>query len=420
MFKIGCGVLGAVPLGEGGGGATECDAGGRLSPSNGATSADMAFARFGEKVTRHSKLVALVSALVIAAMIPGIFRISVNMDYTEMMGAKIPYVARILDMLSGKLGSLYSYDVMIEFDDEEAFKSAENFLALNALEQELGRLALTKISGTKPRVTSACGMMKEINRMFNGDDPHFYTINTDEGVIAQNLLFYGDSFTDWFDIDSDNFGVTHVHVELAGYDANTIVGDINGAKAAAERLFPGAKVSIVGEVVEYAEMNHKLVTAELKSFSLSFVIIAVLLILAFSSLKTGLIGMIPNLAPVVVVGGVMGYAGFSLDMLTMTIMPMILGIAVDDTIHFINHIKYELELTGDLKQAIVISFREIGKTMGMTTFILCAMFFVYLFSPLNCLSRVGLLAIVGLASALVADYTLTPALMALAKPFGKK
>ena len=104
-------------------------------------------------------------------------------------------------------------------------------------------------------------------------------------------------------------------------------------------------------------------------------------------------------------------------MLTMTIIPMILGIAVDDTIHFINHIKYELELTSDLKQAIVISFREIGKTMGMTTFILCAMFFVYLFSPLNCLSRVGLLAIVGLASALVADYTLTPALMTLAKPF---
>ena len=399
------GVLGAVP---------------EPLPPSGATSADLAFARFGEKVTRYAKLVALVSALVIAAMIPGIFRISVNMDYTEMMGAKIPYVARILDMLSGKLGSLYSYDVMIEFDDEEAFKSAENFLALDALEQELGRLGLTKISGTKPRVTSACGMMKEINRMFNGDDPHFYTINTDEGVIAQNLLFYGDSFTDWFDIDSDNFGVTHVHVELAGYDANTIVGDINGAKAAAERLFPSAKVSIVGEVVEYAEMNHKLVTAELKSFSLSFVIIAILLILAFSSLKTGLIGMIPNLAPVVVVGGVMGYAGFSLDMLTMTIMPMILGIAVDDTIHFINHIKYELELTGDLKQAIVISFREIGKTMGMTTFILCAMFFVYLFSPLNCLSRVGLLAIVGLASALVADYTLTPALMYIVRPFTKR
>ena len=388
--------------------------------TSGATSADIAFSHFGEKVIRHSGIVALVSGILILLMIPGILKIRVNMDYTEMMGKKIPYVARILDMLSGKLGSLYSYDVMIEENDTEAFKTSAHFAALDQLEKELGSLSLTKISGTKPRVTSACGMMKEINRMFSDDNPDFYKINEDDGVIAQNLIFYDDSFKDWFDIGSDNFGTTHVHVELSGYDAKRIVENINGAKQAAQKLFPTAKISIVGEVVEYAEMNHKLVTAELKSFSLSFVIIALLLILAFSSFRTGLIGMIPNIAPVVVVGGVMGYAGFSLDMLTMTIMPMILGIAVDDTIHFINHIKLGIEKTGDLKKAIVTAFLEIGKTMGMTTFILCAMFFVYLFSPLNCLSRVGLLAIVGLSSALVADYTLTPALMFLTKPFEKK
>ena len=130
--------------------------------------------------------------------------------------------------------------------------------------------------------------------------------------------------------------------------------------------------------------------------------------------------MIPNLAPVIVVGGVMGYAGYSLDMLTMTIMPMILGIAVDDTIHFINHIKYHYELTGDYAKSVAASFREIGKTMGMTTFILCAMFLMYTFSPMGCLFRVGLLAMIGLASALVADYTLTPALILLTKPFSAR
>lgn len=386
----------------------------------GATAADNAFARFGEKVTRRSKIVALLSALVILAMVPGIFKISVNMDYVEMMGNKVPYVERLLSVLSGKLGSLYSYDVMISYDDSDAFKSAEKMKNLEALEEKLGKLKLTKISGGKPRVTSACQMLKEINRMFNDDDLAFYALSDDDAVTAQNLVFYSDSFEDWFDTESDDFGVTHIHVELAGYDANVIVSDIEGAKSSAKELFPDAKISIVGEVVEYAEMNHKLVSAELKSFSLSFVIIAILLILAFSSLETGLIGMIPNLAPVIVVGGVMGYAGYSLDMLTMTIMPMILGIAVDDTIHLINHIKLQLEKNGDYKEAVVVSFREIGKTMGMTTFILCAMFFMYTFSPMGCLFRIGMLAMIGLASALLADYTLTPALIALTKPFGKK
>ena len=386
----------------------------------GATAADNAFARFGEKVTRHSKIVALLSALVILAMVPGIFKISVNMDYVEMMGNKVPYVERLLSVLSGKLGSLYSYDVMISYDDSDAFKSAEKMKNLEKLSDRLGALKLTKISGGKPRVTSACQMLKEINRMFNDDDLAFYALSDDDAVTAQNLVFYSDSFEDWFDTESDDYGTTHIHVELAGYDANVIVSDIEGAKSSAKELFPDAKISIVGEVVEYAEMNHKLVSAELKSFSLSFVIIAVLLILAFSSLGTGLIGMIPNLAPVIVVGGVMGYAGYSLDMLTMTIMPMILGIAVDDTIHLINHIKLQLEKSGDYKEAIVVSFREIGKTMGMTTFILCAMFFMYTFSPMGCLFRIGILAMIGLASALLADYTLTPALIALTKPFGKK
>lgn len=383
----------------------------------GATKADLAFESFGKLVEKRKKLVAVLSFAAVLALAPGLFRITVNMDYIEMMGKKIPYVARILDTLSGPLGSLYSYDVMVRDGDPNAFKSAENFKKLEELESALGKLKLTKISGTKPRVTSGCQMMKEINRMFNNDQKEFYAIPDDDAVIAQNLVFYAPNFDDWFDIEGEDYGTTRVHVELLGYDANLIVEDINSAKAKAAELFPDAKISIVGEVVEYAEMNHKLVSAELKSFSFSLVVIAVLLILAFSSAKTGLIGMIPNLAPVLVVGGVMGYAGFSLDMLTMTIMPMILGIAVDDTIHFINHIKYHYEFTGDYAKSVTVSFREIGKTMGMTTFILCAMFLMYTFSPMGCLFRVGLLAMIGLSSALVADYTLTPALILLTKPF---
>ena len=386
----------------------------------GATKADLAFENFGKLVEKRKGLTAILSFAVIAALVPALFRITVNMDYIEMMGRKIPYVARILDTLSGPLGSLYSYDVMVRVDDPDAFKEAENFKKLEELESALGKLKLTKISGTKPRVTSGCQMMKEINRMFNSDQKEYYTIPDDDAVVAQNLVFYAPNFDDWFDIEGDDYGTTRVHVELLGYDANIIVEDINAAKAAAARLFPDAKVSIVGEVAEYAEMNHKLVSAELKSFSFSLVVIAILLILAFSSAKTGLIGMIPNLAPVIVVGGVMGYAGYSLDMLTMTIMPMILGIAVDDTIHFINHIKYHYELTGDYAKSVAASFREIGKTMGMTTFILCAMFLMYTFSPMGCLFRVGLLAMIGLASALVADYTLTPALILLTKPFSAR
>ena len=114
----------------------------------------------------------------------------------------------------------------------------------------------------------------------------------------------------------------------------------------------------------------------------------------------------------------MGYAGVNLDMITAMIMPMILGIAVDDTIHFTNHIKYHFELTGDYRSAIENSYREIGKTMIMTTIILCAMFAIFLTSTMNVLINIGWLSVVGLGSALIADYTITPVLLFITKPFG--
>ena len=116
----------------------------------------------------------------------------------------------------------------------------------------------------------------------------------------------------------------------------------------------------------------------------------------------------------------MGYSGINLDMITAMIMPMVLGIAVDDTIHFTNHIKYHFELTGNYRAAVLGAYREIGKSMIMTTLILCMMFMIFLSSSMTALVRIGYLSIVGLASALVADYTLTPVLMYISRPFGKE
>ena len=380
----------------------------------GATKVDFAFVRFGEKILSARWIVVSVASALILIMIPGLFKISVNMDYTEMMGKKIPYVARLLEIMQAKLGSQYSYNVMITYPEEDSFKNPEIVKNLDKLSDSLGTLSMTRISGDKPRITSVTSIIKEMNRTLNYDDEAFYVIPDDEDLLTQIMFLYeisgGDDLYDWV---SDDYTTSYLHIELNGYDAKKMTNDLDKAKAFASELFPGAKCSVVGEVVNYAEMNEKLVKGELRSFLGSFGIILVLMVIAFSSIKTGLIAMIPNLAPVLMIGGVMGYFHVSLDMLTMTVMPMILGIAVDDTIHFTNHIKFYYEKQGDFKGAVLTSFREIGKTMGMTTFILCAMFFVFVFSPMTCLSRIGYLSIIGLGSALVADYTLTPVLLFL-------
>lgn len=387
--------------------------------STGATKADILFEFFGRKVCRHS-VIAVISAAVMLLQIPGMMRIDVNMDYTETMGEKIPFVVRLKDMLSGKLGSLYDFNVMVEFDDADALKDPANMKRIEQLEQQLGTLQLTKISGDKPRVQSVTRLVKEMNRTLNADSIEYYKIPDAQDMLTQLLFLYEISDPEaLFEYMDEDYKTSFIHIELSGYDANKIVEDLDSAKSYGAQIFPDAKVSVVGEVVNYAEMNGKLVGGLLRSFGGSFVIIAIMMILAFGSIKAGLIGMIPNVAPVLLIGGIMGYSGMPLDMITMIVMPMILGIAVDDTIHMNNHIKYGFERTGSYRHALLLSYREIGKTMGMTTFILCAMFFVFIFSPMGALHNVGLLSIVGLGAALLADYTLTTALVYLCKPYGR-
>ena len=392
-----------------------------LAETNGATKADLVFEGIGKKIVKRSKLVTIISVLAIALCVPGLLKMEVNMDYLKFMGNKVPFVQRIEKILETKLGNIYSYDVMIEFDEEDAFKDPENMLALDNLEKELGKLQMTKITNGKPRVRSITRQVKEMYRVLNGDDPAYYTIPEEQDMLTQLLFFYEISNSEaLFDELSESYNAAYAHVEISDYNANMIVEDITAAEAAAKKFFPTAHVAVVGTVAENAAMNETVVKSELKSFGASFIMIAILLIIVFASLRTGLIAMIPNLAPVLLIGAVMGYSHMPLDELTMMIMPMILGIAVDDTIHFSNHIKAKLETGRTYSEAVTESFREIGKTMGTTTLILCAMFLMYCFSPITAMFRVGLLSIIGLGSALIADYTLTPALIYLTKPLGKK
>jgi predicted RND superfamily exporter protein len=387
----------------------------------GGTAVDRKFYRLGESLLKRRIPVIAGSFVVIAAFIPGLFGMSVNMDYFSLMGKKIPYIARLSQMLEAKIGSLYTYTVMIRYDESDVFKDPRQMRNLDALCEDLGALDFTKVSGDRPRVSAVTEAVKEMNRTLNGDDPAFYAIPDDPDLLAQLLFLYeisgGD---DLFNRVSEDFSAAAVTVELSGYDANRIAKTVKDAEAAAHIRFPQGDAAVVGIIASFVEMNNKIVYGELLSFAGSFLIIFILLALAFGSLKVALIGMVPNIAPVIIIGGIMGYAKIPLDMLTMTIMPMLLGIAVDDTIHFITHIRLGLEKTGSYRQGALDSFGKIGKTLGTTTVILCAMFFVYALSPLAMLFHVGALTITGMAAALLADYTLTPLLIYILKPLGKE
>jgi predicted RND superfamily exporter protein len=285
----------------------------------------------------------------------------------------------------------------------------------------VGNFPLTKKNKGAARVFSVLDIIKDMNQTFHGDSASWYTIPENRDLIAQLLFLYeisgGTKTFRWIDED---YTMLRAQVQIHKFSAKEIERELAAIETMGNKMFPDARVSVIGTAVQFAELNGKIVTGELKSIGAALIIICILLVLVFTSLGTGIIGMIPNIAPMMVIGGFMGYGNFPLDMMTMTIIPMLLGIAVDDTIHFINHIKFEFERCGSYEDAIIRSFGAVGKTLSMTTIILTATFMMYTLSPVGMMSRIGLLSSMGLLAALVTDYMLTSVLIVLTKPFGKE
>ena len=128
--------------------------------------------------------------------------------------------------------------------------------------------------------------------------------------------------------------------------------------------------------------------------------------------------MIPNVAPVIVAGGLMGFLGIELEFVTMTIAPMLLGLAVDDTIHLVTHVKTTFLKTQSYDKALSETFRAVGKSIIQTTLILSITFFIFIFSRVQSMVNMGVFTMIGIISALAADIVITPVLIKWTKAFG--
>ncbi len=365
------------------------------------------------------KAIVLAFALLIAALAPGLRYVKVNMDTFAFMGLKIPYVKRLWEVCNSQLGSYLSYNITLDSGKKDGIKDPKVLRAFDKLMQKVGAFEMTKKNRRASAVHSILDILKQMNQTLHEEDPAYYRVPESKQYVAQLLLLYemsgGTEAFRWID---ERYSILRGQVQLNRFDAKKVALELAEIKAFGKKHVPGAKVSVVGDAVQFAELNEKIVTGELKSVFIALLVITLLLILVFGSLKTGLIGLIPNATPLLVIGGYMGYLNSQLDMMTMTIMPMLLGIAVDDTIHFINQMKYEFERCANYRAAVESAFLSVGRNLAMTTIVLSVTFLMYAFSPVSNLVRIGYLAALGLTVALATDYLMTPALVLLTKPFG--
>lgn len=271
------------------------------------------------------------------------------------------------------------------------------------------------------KVYSIVDLIKDINKEFHGGDPFYYRIPDTKEEAAQLLLVYemsGGGELDFF--LSEDFSRTRMVMRCQAVAASRyqkVVTELDNFLMSQDPS--GASVpTIAGITTIWLKLLDYIVRSQIIGFALAFSVIAVMMCFVMGSIRVGLVSMIPNILPIVITLGFMGWSGITLDFVKLLIACIAIGISVDDTIHIITRYRFEFNKSGNYQDALFISMKRVGRALFITSLVLMAGFLVNVFSEMQSFAEFGILVAVTIAMAMAADLFLLPALVLVFKPFG--
>ena len=179
-----------------------------------------------------------------------------------------------------------------------------------------------------------------------------------------------------------------------------------------QHQYPGIKIGLTGETVVRSRKIVQVVSDLQKSLVGAALIIFTLLAVVYRSWRIGLLAIVPNLLPIVATSSMLIFLGRSLDVSAACAFTVCLGIAVDDTIHFVSRFLQERERSGDTDEAIRVSYRRVGSALMITTLIMVVGFATVLMSEMPAQRIFGAMAVCTISTALLGDLIFLPALLA--------
>lgn len=268
-------------------------------------------------------------------------------------------------------------------------------------------------------VSSVLSLLRGVNKAISGGSSSAYAIpNTSEGLDRaeyQLTKSYGKAYLGlYLDHEERIFRFSGKMIDEGGY----IHKQKNEAlQNYVDEHFNSDLVGVhqTGMAFLIDRNNEKLSAQLLKGLLIAFVLISIIMAFLYRSLRMILVALIPNIIPLLVIGGIMGYFGIDLNVGTAVIFTIAFGIAVDDTIHFLGKLRIELNKGKSLLYALKRTYLSAGKAIIVTTIILSSGFFALIASDLQGTFNLGLLVSITLVFAVLADLLLIPALILLLK-----
>jgi len=262
---------------------------------------------------------------------------------------------------------------------------------------------------------SVVEVLKEIHRALHENEQAYYKITDNDALIPQEFLLFENSGSDDLeDVVDARFSKARMTFKLPWMDAGEYT-ELNNRieKIIQDEVGPDIEVTVTGMVPLFQRTLVAAMSSMTTSYAMAFILISIMMILLLGSVKIGLVSMIPNVLPVVMTLGFMNMVGMPLDLFTMLVGAIIIGLSVDDTVHFFhNFARYRHEGLS-VEKAVEQTMLGTGRAMVATTIVLSLGFYVYTFATLSNLINFGILTGGAIIIALLSDILLAPALLKL-------
>jgi uncharacterized protein len=362
--------------------------------------------------TGNSKRIIIISFLFLVIACIGINRLNFSHDIISWLPQDTP-VCKATRIIDSKLKCSVTLELIIDTGKENGLYDRTTLLNLEKLQQEL--LSQQEFTFSVGKVILVTDVLKEINQALNENRKEFYKIPEQPKLIPQEFLLFENSGSDDLEdfIDS-RFQLARVTVKVPWQDAMNYVPFIKEVESlSSDILGPGVTVKTTGIMVLFGRIIYASIYSAVTSYLIAFVVISIMMIILVGDLRLGFISMIPNLSPILLTIGFMGLAGIPMNMFTMLIGSIAIGIAVDDTIHFVYNFHRYYRISNDPVEAVRNTLNTTGVAMLTTTIVLSLGFFIFMFATMKSFFYFGLLTGIALIMALIADFFLAPALMIL-------
>ncbi len=362
--------------------------------------------------TSHRKRIILAGGIIFMVFFPAVFLLNFSHNIVEYFPVDSPY-RQDLGFIDTRLKGSITLEIVMDTHRENGLHEPEILNRIEAFGRQTEMFHQDGIAVGK--VFSITDILKEIHQALNENNPSYYRVPQDRSVVAQEFLLFENSGSDDLERIVDNqFSQTRITIKTPWVDAVVCKKFIdNIQQRLSDQFQDSTSVHATGLMALLARAISAAIYSMTKSYIVAFVAITILMIVLIGKWKLGLVSMIPNFLPILTTMGIMGLLNIPLDINSLMIGSIAIGIVVDDTVHFIYNFQKYYERTSNPYEAVRETLLGTGRALLITSLVLCTGFFILMFASLNHLVNFGFFTGITILIALAADFFLLPAILVM-------